>query len=160
MYKSGIVCCEVNTQPHGDFRMWNLIVYGHEKVLHICDQQTWCYEHGLSAANSVLNHGPTRTHRSHGRMWSNPDQEDVPRPGVMAHCKMASLLPFLHRSAVCFPSFSDRIIEKASTRPCKESPGIPPCFYQGITRDDPPAWWFLKIWWPWCCAPKVLANGH
>jgi hypothetical protein len=27
-----------------------------------------CYEHGLSAANSVLNHGPTRTHRSHGRM--------------------------------------------------------------------------------------------
>ena len=46
-----------------------------------------CYEHGLSAANSVLNHGPTRTHRSHGRMWSNPDQEDVPRPGVMAHHK-------------------------------------------------------------------------
>jgi hypothetical protein len=28
----------------------------------------FCYEHGLSAANSVLNHGPTRTHRSHGRM--------------------------------------------------------------------------------------------
>jgi Reverse transcriptase (RNA-dependent DNA polymerase) len=29
---------------------------------------TCCYEHGLSAAKDVLNHGPTRTHRSHGRM--------------------------------------------------------------------------------------------
>ena len=40
-----------------------------------------------------------------------------------------------------FPSFSDQIIKKASTGPCKESPGIPPRFYQGIplrvmVRDD------------------------
>ena len=27
-----------------------------------------CYEHGLSAAKDALNHGPTGTHRSHGRM--------------------------------------------------------------------------------------------
>jgi hypothetical protein len=29
---------------------------------------TYCYEHGLSTAKDVLNYGPTRTHRSHGRM--------------------------------------------------------------------------------------------
>jgi hypothetical protein len=29
---------------------------------------TYCYEHGLSAAEDALNHGPTGTHRSHGRM--------------------------------------------------------------------------------------------
>ena len=62
----------------------HIIWYGHH-----------CYEHGLSAAKDVLNYGPTRTHRSHGHMWLNPDQEDVPRPGVMAR---SSLLPFLHRS--------------------------------------------------------------
>jgi hypothetical protein len=27
-----------------------------------------CYEHGLSTAKDALNYGPTRTHRSHGRM--------------------------------------------------------------------------------------------
>jgi hypothetical protein len=36
-----------------------------------------------------------------------------------------------------FSSFSNQIIKKTSTRPCKESPGIPPHFYQGITRETP-----------------------
>jgi len=90
-----------------------------------------CYEHGLSTTKNALNHGPTRTHRSHGRMWSNPDQEDVPRPGVMAHHKMASLLPFLHRSTMCFSSFSNQIIKKTSTRPCREFPSLLPGNHQG-----------------------------
>jgi hypothetical protein len=36
-----------------------------------CSYFPWflkCYEHGLSAAKDALNHGPTRTHRSHSCM--------------------------------------------------------------------------------------------
>jgi hypothetical protein len=52
-------------------------------------------------------HGPTVT-------WPHvirtaPDQGDFPHslgePGVMAHHRMTSLLPFLHRSAMRFSSF-------------------------------------------------------
>jgi hypothetical protein len=32
------------------------------------DWSNLCYEHGLSTAKDMLNYGPTRTHRSHGRM--------------------------------------------------------------------------------------------
>ena len=83
-----------------------------------------CYEHGLSTAKDVLNHGPTRTHRSHGHMWLNPDQEDVPRPGVMAWWHHS--FPFLHRSAVRFSFFFNQITKKTSTGPCGDSPSLLP----------------------------------
>ena len=54
------------------------------------------------------------------------DQEDIPRTGVMAHRKMASLLPFLHRSAVRFSSFFNQITKKTSAGPCRDSPSLLP----------------------------------
>jgi hypothetical protein len=84
----------------------------------------FCYEHGLSTANNVLKHGPTKTCKWHHRMWLNPDQEDVPKPGVMAHQRWHHSLPILHRSAMRFSSFFNQIIRKTSTGPCGDSPKV------------------------------------
>ena len=66
-----------------------------------------CYEHGLSTAK-------------YAKPWTHMDPQVTSphvikprpkrhsysrRPGVMAHHRMTSLLPFLHRSAMRFPSF-------------------------------------------------------
>ena len=114
---------------HRDWYSHNfgILTWYSESPQNLWPDDIWsCYEHGLSTAKDALNHGPTGTHRSHGHMWSNPDQEDVPRPGVMAHHKMASLLPFLHRSAAHFSSFFNQITKKASIGPCRDSPSLLP----------------------------------
>jgi hypothetical protein len=36
-----------------------------------------------------------------------------------------------------FSSFSNQIIKKTSTGPCRETPGNSPHFYQGNPRDSP-----------------------
>jgi hypothetical protein len=81
-----------------------------------------CYEHGLSTANSVLK---PWTYKDPQVTWPH-DQEDVPRPGVMAQW---------HHS---FPSFieapcaSPPSLIKSSRRIPQDPAGIPPHFYQGI----------------------------
>jgi hypothetical protein len=95
-------------------------------ILKITSSTNWCYEYGLSTTKDALNHGPTRTHMSHGHMWLNPDQEDVPRPRVMARW---------HHS---FPSFIEALrasppyLIKSPRRLPQDPAGIPSRFYQGI----------------------------
>jgi hypothetical protein len=87
------------------------------------------------AQSSTLNmdpHGPTIT--SPHMIKPRPRRcSHSRRPGVMAHHRMTSLLPFLHRSATCFSSFlSDHQEDLHRTLP-----GNPPRFYQGNPGDSP-----------------------
>ena len=119
-------------------------------------QEIWnkwqCYEHGLSTANSVLNHGPTWTYKWYHCMWLNPDQEDVPKPGVMAHQRWHHSLPFLHRSTMRFSSSLIKSPRRLPQDPTGILQGIP--LASGETPGIPPRWCFLEIWWLWCCASK------
>ena len=140
-----------------------VVVVGH--CIHKCEAGegaegllwTWTLAQPEYASITMDPHGPTA-------MWLHmiktaPDQEDVPihqgNPGWWLITRWHHSFPsFIEVPCASPPSWSNhqedfhRTLQGIPLASTREIPGIPP------------RWWFLRNWWPWCCASRVLANGH
>ena len=59
---------KANSSSSSDFTSLKEMLQESERRQEAVNKEMVCYEHGLSTAKDVLNYGPTRTHKSHGRM--------------------------------------------------------------------------------------------